>query len=145
MLYRHNAAMVQIETCFFGIIHCRWTDKWVETQIDTLTLIIICAYKQQLNLYFFSKEYIFWTFRALPLRLQHYPGLVIFLLTASLYLIFNFTLLLKQHRIFFRKLWIYAYVYLEGPYMYIRGEFNQECESIHKIRMNKVTEVVNSL
>ena len=29
--------------------------------------------------------------------------------------------------------------------MSVRGEFNQECQSIHKIRMNKVTEVVNSL
>ena len=28
--------------------------------------------------------------------------------------------------------------------LYIRGEFNQECESIHKIRMNEVTEVSNS-
>ena len=27
----------------------------------------------------------------------------------------------------------------------LRGAFNQECESIHKIRMNKGTEVVNSL
>ena len=27
----------------------------------------------------------------------------------------------------------------------VRGAFNQECESIHKIRMNKGTEVVNSL
>ena len=26
-----------------------------------------------------------------------------------------------------------------------RGAFNQECESIHKIWMNKVTEVSNSL
>ena len=30
-----------------------------------------------------------------------------------------------------------------GPNI-IRGEFNQECESIHKIRINKVTEVSNS-
>ena len=27
---------------------------------------------------------------------------------------------------------------------YIRGAFNQECESIHKIRMNKVIEVSNN-
>ena len=27
----------------------------------------------------------------------------------------------------------------------VRGEFNQECESIHKIRMNKVTDVSNSV
>ena len=28
--------------------------------------------------------------------------------------------------------------------IYVRGAFNQECESIHKIRMNKVIEISNS-
>ena len=37
--------------------------------------------------------------------------------------------------------------YTARPYslVHLRGAFNQECESIHKIRMNKGTEVFNSL